>query len=101
MDRQAHRGTSSSSATQRARVAKLFDDWRATLTQTEARNLAPAPIASIQTADALAKRETYERFGKWLVEEYVKPSVRGAYRLHRERVRQDRERGGRDKKTRR
>ena len=71
MERPAHRGTSNSSGAQRNRVAKLFDEWRSTLKEIDARNLAPAPIASIQTADALAKRETYERFGTWLVDEYV------------------------------
>ena len=71
MERAAHRGNSNSSEGQRNRVVKLFDEWRSTLTATDARNLAPASIASIQTADALAKRETYERFGTWLVDEYV------------------------------
>ena len=70
MEAQAHRGASSSSAKQRERVGKLFDDWRSTLTPEECRALAPDSIVSIRTADALAKRETYERFGKWLVEEY-------------------------------
>ena len=67
----SHRGDSHSSVATRRRVAKLFDEWRETLSVSDARNLAPAAFESIVNADAFSKPETYQRFATWLVDEYT------------------------------
>lgn len=67
----SHRGDSHSSVATRRRVAKLFDEWRETLSPSDARNLAPAAFESIVNADVFAKPETYQRFSTWLVDEYT------------------------------